>query len=528
MNHYRDYDELYETSRTTYGSFKGKSGMKTQDSSLSASRATAQFEKEIYTSAKDKGTLYACRLYRDVKNCSLMDAKKATLKIIDKFKGKQQDNKDIKKVSHDLQDKEAKPVDVPKFVKIVQDIVLDTISKPSGPALAEVETVASLIEGIPPNELRLLFGDFADKLLAFIGRVDIQHPSLAEVNNRTLIKGGTVYNRMAESLELMSVIKSKQMEQIPNILSTYFNDNHRSIEKTMVKPPARLVKDKGQRVTIRRNSQHKDIRLKSIFENGREQSWDTTVGSFEAYCRMGTGFQKEIDYLQSMSRRANDQGLTNQSKALLKDMHLFDGKLSDQYMGFVRIRMVDAALIAAKTCDGQWLHNISSSRKIFIPGSFFNKEFWHSDSTSKSNGDQQVLEDIYDDGYIRVESHSPSRHKASHINLTYTPRAYPLDNFNVPRPKNVTHIIQSLESHADTNGCPLFDNFWVLVPTVTASVNSKEQYEFYIDGKLQSFYDYWDYAIALDRYLIETGQIFPVILGEHINNKACYFVGYWA
>jgi hypothetical protein len=136
-----------------------------------------------------------------------------------------------------------------------------------------------------------------------------------------------------------------------------------------------------------------------------------------------------------------------------------------------------------------------------------------------------MLSDVFD-GHVAVEANYCQR-DGSELRFSFTPRAYPVDRFDVPRPARMRKILDQLDNHVDANGRALFDNYWVVVPSVTYN-NGRDTYEFRDNEKMYRFYDYWEYAAALDKYLVENGQIFPVLLGEQVSRKACYFISYWA
>jgi len=371
--------------------------------------------------------------------------------------------------------------------------------------------------------VKYIFGDFGQHFLSFSRKVYDDHPSLADINHGTLLKGGVVYDRVIESLQWAKYAKANGFQQMPPVLQRWFNRNHDSIIKVFRKPPARIVKGAGDRRDMRVLSKHKEIDLMRLYEKGRRDTWDSLPSSFVPYCRMGPGFQDEIALYERLGKHVKSLGMSSTQKCVGDDIQRFDELLSDQYMGFIRVKLADAAMVAAKAMGAQWSNSRSS--RIYVSAKHFTRAFWACDAGDKL-ADDPMLSDVFD-GRVVVEANYLQK-DGSELRLSFSPRAYPVDRFDVARPSRVKKILDTLDNHVDANGHALFDNYWVVVPGITYQSGARDTYEFRDTEKVYRFYEYWEYAKALDRYLVETGQIFPVLLGEHVSRKACYFISYWA
>jgi hypothetical protein len=416
---------------------------------------------------------------------------------------------------------QAAEVVVPDYVKNVQDIVLETIGKPSGTNPARTSVMQALSSY--PRELVLsTLGDFGKHLLGFSALVLADHPSLADINSATLMDGGKVYRRVWETMKIATLGREQGFKEIPAILCNWFNRNHKSISKILLKPPARLLKADSARQAARLLSQPKDVELTQVYEKGRRDTWDTLPDDFTPYTRMGPGFRKEIEYYHRMSSHLKGLGMPHYAKTLEGDVSKFDEVLAGQYMGFIRIRMVDAAIIAAKAMGARW--DADRMSRICVTANHFTRAFWSSDPKGKLQT-EPMLSDVFDRHVTLDTNYRQS--DGGELKLVLTPRVYPLERFGATRSPTVQKLIATLEAHPDTNGHPLFDNYWVIVPSVTVNTAACDTWQFSDNEQTYKFLDYWQYATAVDRYLVQQGQIFPVILGENVSRKACYFVAYW-
>jgi hypothetical protein len=226
-----------------------------------------------------------------------------------------------------------------------------------------------------------------------------------------------------------------------------------------------------------------------------------------------------------MAEKLRNLGMKSQVKALCNDVANLHDQISERYHQFVRVRMIDVALIAAKTMGCQWTR--MHRNRITVPTSYFRNPFWVTKRDPERLGDDPYLSDIFD-RHIRIEASYPQEGGGKVPAISYAPTAYPISHFSAKRPPRVTHILESLDNHPDADGCPMFDNLWVIVPSVVSTPAHSDQYEFHDGDRCHKYYDYWEFRQNLDTYFVETQQVFPIILGELRNLKKCYFVGYWA
>lgn len=482
-------------------------------------KSKTSFSKHLANLLQSGDKIGAIRYYRDKSECSLTDAKRF---IDNMMRESGFDICSISKKEEEVQQQTAPELELPAHVERVQGVVMSHIDSASGDRGCQ-NSIMQFVKSYPDELVVSAFGQFGEHFLRFCEAVYDDHPSLTDINHGTLLEGGKVYNRVSEILQLTEVSREKGFVEIPSVLCDWFNRNHGSISKIIRKPPPRLLIGVDERKKARCNSGHKDISLLKTYEIGRRKSWDMLTSGFLPYCRMGPGFEEEIAYLKRMSEHANKLGMSSQSRVIKDDASNFDAILADQYMGFVRLKMTEAAMIAAKSTAGMW--DKTRNPRISLPASLFKSEFWNYGS---SRGEDPMLYELAtEDHHVRVEANYKQRN-GNRLRIGFSPRAYPVDRFVAARPARVRKLLDKLDAHVDGNGRALFDNYWIIVPSVTVNSRSADQYEFRGSDGVVKFNDYWEYAKALDRFLVETGQIFPVILGEHVSRKACYFIGYWA
>ena len=417
---------------------------------------------------------------------------------------------------------EEKQVPMPDYVKRVQDVVSDTIVKPSGKSIRR-GTIVELVRQYPDDLVTWMLGDFGRYLLTFSNMVADTHPSLADINNGTLAEGGVVYNRVKEQMRIAGIAREEKFKEMPAAWCRWFNRNHQNVSKVLLKPPARFLKSSVKRKEARLLSQPKDIDLSQVYEKGRRDTWDMLPDDFVPYTRMGPGFRKETEYYKRMGGHIKSLGMAHYAKALEGDVSKFDEILAEQYMGFIKMRMVDAAMIAAKAMGGKWGDGDKAIR-IYIPASHFSQAFWSTESKSKSQN-QPMLVDVSDKHVVLDANYRQAN--GQELKLILTPRVYPIEKFMAMKPAGVAKMLEALDSHVDANGHPLFDNYWVVVPGVTVNTGSCDTWQFSDNKQTYKFIEYWDYATALDQYLIKEGQLFGILLGEQINTRACYFINYF-
>jgi len=457
----------------------------------------------------------AAQLYRQESGCSDTEAIKFVADLLDGYHRSQ----NVRKIGVGVPQSP-----IPEYVRKLQELAQANAGKSSEESACGPNILQKL-SGYERRDVIAALGQLGKDLLTLSGKVYTDHPAVAFINSGTLLKGGKVYDRVYESLEMVKFAKQRGFTTMPKVIHDWLNRNHERIAKVALKPPPRLLKDKAYRKASRAGMKPKDIELFDIYDAGRQKTWDRLPESLIPFVRMGPGFADERTRLGDMSKRLASMGMSNQAGAILKDCTRFDDIIADQYYKFVRIKLVDAAVIAAKLMGGSWTRSRGS--RITISASHFKIPFWRTqrDGAGKLEDDPYLC-DVFD-GHVHVETNYPQTSRD--IQLSYSPRAYPWHNWvsNMKSLDGIKSVFEQLESHPDTNGYPLFDNLWVLVPSVSFARKSTDDFRFFDGKRVHKFFDYWSYARELDKFLVETRQIFPLVVGEVVSLKKCYFIGYW-
>ena len=413
---------------------------------------------------------------------------------------------------------------IPAYVETVQTAVMKNIDSRS--SVGDFPTnLLHRLGHVEADLLRYALGDLGQTFLAFMAVVHKDHPSLCDINGGTLAEGGKVYNRVTETLEMVGFAREKGFKDMPLVIRDWLNRNHDRIQKMMKKPPARFLRRASDRDKARLVAKPKNISLSSVYEKGPQETWDVLPDSLLPYVRMGPGFIKRIAELGAMAEKLKRLGMSSQVNALHNDADNIRDQISEQYNKFVRLRLIDVAVIAAKAMGCQWTR--SRRNRITVPVSHFRNPFWVTKRDSENLGNDPYLADIFD-RHVLIEANYLQESGGRSPVLSYAPAAYPVAHFPAKKPARVVRILATLDNHPDMDGCPMFDNIWVIVPSVVATPGYSDYYEFHDGERCNKYYDYWDFRRHLDTYLVETQQVFPILLGELRSLKKCYFVGYWA
>ncbi len=417
------------------------------------------------------------------------------------------------------------PTSLPDCVVTVNELVDKGLDAPTKrESDRELANIITLVKRYDPHLVHFAVGDLGSQLIAFGDQICTDHPSLNDIQSGTLAEGGKVYKRVREAILLAEFARSNKLDTIPSVLRRWFDRNHRKITKVLLKPPPRLLLTDEARIKARNTQKSKNIDLDRIYEGGRSKSWYRLPDSFIPYARGGPGFQPQIEYAEKIRTRCRKLGMSNRSSEIGKEVGQYTEMSENVFCGFTRVKMSDAALILAKTMGYEW----KSSRRITAPVSLFDEQLWKMPSLSKrarNLHEDPLLADMYD-RHVTIEAVHPQ--DSNQLYFSYAPRAYPLYKFPASQPPFVRSVLARTEAHADANGKPFFDQYWLIVPGINISSSSMDVYRFYDGIKTRSFNCYEEYQNALNKYLIETRQIFPVLLGENVTKKRCYFLCYWA
>lgn len=296
-------------------------------------------------------------------------------------------------------------------------------------------------------------------------------------------------------------------------------NDYKPILKALSCLKPRLVKDPTQRNEIRNiKNQIKNLSLKQAYMLG-ENGFYGKPDNFQMYVRNSKLYKNEIENLEKQQKVFVERNMPEVAHSIKKRIDSFGEMPNNQYLGFHRIKPTDAAIILARMHGLKWheLHFLT------IPFKYFDSSYWGEPTDKaedKNKDDIKRLLVMKDRRLAFIDT----------IAFTYQPRLYPLTKF-LDMPKDVSDIISATESFSELNECPIFDYYWVLMPSININhpyfrhkdewkINTREP-----NVGLKSFTNEYDAALALDAAFIRDGYFSPIVLGER--EGCCYFLCVW-
>lgn len=472
----------------------------------------ASIEDNVLRIYQESGKIHAIKYYREYTSSSLETSKA----YVDKLTG----NNVIPAFTKELRDFNIEvKCEVPAHVKKTQQYVESGVNQSSRNSV-QVPNIFSHLDQYDQETIEFSLGDFGKDLVAFGKKICKDHPSLSEIQSGTLVAGGKVYERVYDSLKIGEFAKRAELKTMPQVIVDWLNRNHKRITKAIQKPPARLLNEEDRNAQ-RKVSRLKEINLQTLLASGKS-AWDSVEENFVPYTRLGPGFKEIIEYTNKMKERCAELGLKSACSSVGKDAKEYENRLNDKYCDFIHIKLDEAAAVLAKTMGGQYSIN---NGRVTLSARSFSRPFWSCDNKQKLEQDPYVS-DVYHQP-INLEAVHRQNVSSDRI-FNYLPRAYPLHDFAAKQTDYVKDLVAKLDAYPECNNLPLFDQLWVVVPGVHQSSSLENDQWKFNDGKtVHAFHDYWEYIRNLDAFLTESREIFPVILGENVSTKKCYFVSYW-
>jgi hypothetical protein len=356
------------------------------------------------------------------------------------------------------------------------------------------------------EDCQLVLGKFGRSINSFCQRVDVDHPHLATFISQHGITrkkfsliceaiGSAAYIRDHNTAELSELIRSQ---------FTKFKEVSKNFCHEISRPPVRILKSDKERIKARQIKKPNSIPFAGVLE---ATPCSVHPDSFKSYY-CGYDYVDELAAQEKMLSAFDDVQAAAFSRAISTKMDYTKKRVSEQYYGFVRLKMVDAAMILAKSMGLRWESGarcIQVSRDL-VPAKL---AFWK-------------IADTY-----------------GLPNLKYQPNKYPLYSFDAPMPPRVEKLLKLVEHYPATGGKAIFDHYWVVCPSFHLDAREfchdkkSEKWLLMIDGKEVAVN--WHQSkekseinpasVALDQHLTKSEFITPVVLGER--NGECFFLCYW-
>jgi len=347
--------------------------------------------------------------------------------------------------------------------------------------------------------VRWAMGDFGIRLRDFASSIDLAHPEITE----TIFLQPEFSQKFCQLLKVVEFARQEGMLAWLDGLSKLHTRNLPQTLRHLDSPLKnqqfiRLLPSRNEREQVRRTKSMREIDLRSFQKKG-QMAWDSLPSNFGLYIRHNENYKDELVIAEKKAERYRNLGLKEMASKITEAIEKFRMMMEENYYGFHRITMTNAAVVSAKM-HGYKLVELNEENDDFgieVPAKNFKKYPFE---------------------------------KSDRDNYSYCPRAYPLSEMN-RQPKRVKAIIEELESFVDANNKAIFDHYAVVVPSIrwpehnrcedgSNGISIMDRH-----GTIREFDNYVDANKEIDTTLIKKKIVTPILLGE--KDGRCYFICYW-
>lgn len=384
------------------------------------------------------------------------------------------------------------------------------LSRHEQPSNHVVPSLLSKVTECDDELVKLVLGQFGEKLRSFSQNIDFQHPEIATIFN------GIICNDHDFAQECMQLLNSGPKEF--NVAPIPKNKIDIPSSNRM---PVRLLKDDKEREEIRLSKRMQIIDLYPIYKKG-EETWHTQPDSFTKFLRFDKAYEEDFKVAEKKAIRYEELGCITLANEIRKSIEIFREHLDQSYYGFNRITMTNAAIILAKSLGYTYTEPTETrysswkiTCKITIDRKFFGKYNFDSEQPIEFNSAASYA------------AGTPIFSQKFQDPYNYEPRVYPLHEFSEIATENIQNAISLLEKFPDANNKPIFDHFGVIVPGVAFPIERNGLYSFADErSMIQSHASRDDALKALDTILIKGNYFHPIVIGE--KDGKCFFICYWS
>lgn len=349
-----------------------------------------------------------------------------------------------------------------------------------------------------------LAGPIGDKLKRFADLIDLDnpHPDLLMIADGLLTEDcPDSYSQLLCDIINLSCHMS-QREWHHSIISAMRNivvsatDN--CVLKSIGNPGVdllniRFIKNRSDRDALRSKKIPQVIRMSALLG---KKYWDNIPSNFRNYWRGINSFAEDIEKSEIRHKHFSDIGLEFMAKEVQSSIDVMRQKAYlTQYYNFNRISLQTTAAIVAKIC-GINVHRSSYESSIYV----------HADSFPGFN--------FYDS----VQKY--------HSRIECSMFCKPLVRYEVI-PEPIKEVVDFLEEFPEASGHPLFDNYWVVCPSINYPVIGFGSYYSFINtqGQRVEFERMQDAQQALLQELLNNHYFVAAVLGER--DGEYYFLCHW-
>lgn len=407
-------------------------------------------------------------------------------------------------------------------------------SKPKSPIARDESVIQQVRDGSVADMTPVMGELMASRLKYFCDNVDFDHPDIQDVVRDGFQPDSEFSGTLREVMTFTALPSGKEMPRVLKLLQDSFTKakSMKDIRVAIYKPHARTLRTQEARDEARSKKTAKDVAVKEWLEKAR--GWNDHPAGFASFARFNESHAAEVKANESRAAKLGEAGLTAIAASFLKRNDIIAAFIGEQYANFVKIKMIDAAIILAKVHNAIFREDyrtISYSRKAFVKSPFWLEP----DTVYPATVMDSNLEPAKNEHGVPLELRKITVQACMIPDIfTFKPRAYPIHEFKVERPQHVQEAINAVEAHPDMGGKAMFDQFWVIVPGIGLA---PEMNEYAMMGgkvwvvantdKTASIYKTAaDAEKALDFRLTKDGCLRPVLLGE--KDGKCYFITYWS
>jgi hypothetical protein len=343
----------------------------------------------------------------------------------------------------------------------------------------------------------IALGPLGSKLCAFARAIDRSHPDIAEFVGGAFMPGHEFCETADQLLQASQLChEAGLMRVFPNFakmaakLAVYEDLVQQIDNPAIVLNHLRFIPLRADRDELRTKQRTNNVNLDRIVQQG-PVIWDPLPSSFGSYVRNKHPYGEDIERCKLKANYLLETGCPEMASKITSRIQSFEDQMKDRYYGFNRVTITNASVICAKILKCELtLGSYGKTHRIVLSPEFL-----------------QVVKD-------KASVSLTGSTKAPTV--SYEPRIYPIHMFKDVVSADVSKVIDHLETFPATGGRPIFDHFWVLVPSVNiAHIPTADV----VKEKILT-----EGAFKFDVKLVETKSVLPVLLGE--KDGKMYFLDY--
>lgn len=362
------------------------------------------------------------------------------------------------------------------------------------------------IQQSDPELLRFALGDFGTSVSRFVGLLDLEHPESESV--RDFLFGGEPYFS-DKFLQFLGVAEYAWRSGLhacfpflgSSMVKEYMSQGaQRKVQDGQIaRCFVRAMKDGSDRDRLRRSKKTQPIDLQALWKKG-DDLWSSLPDDFSRFLRFDSAYEDDLAQAVTKMKRYEELGCTTLASEMQATINLFRETMQQSYYGFNRVTMTNAAVVLAKFHGYRFV----AERNITFGG-----------VSCTGSSRVEASQDAIGDYVFSVDESS------TNPAFVYQPKVYCYHSMEDLASEEIRSTVCFLESFPEANGKPIFDHFGVIVPSVTYNGMCLRD----SSGLIHKFSDQQEVSCALDRSLVKTKSVVPILVGERDNK--CYFITYW-